>query len=267
MHHLSTLIKELRALDYNSYLCATLAYKDDFAKIAAIALLHAELKKITTISEEEMVAMVRLAWWQENLEEIFVKNQSKNHHLLETILQHRDAINYDLLQEALSDHIWVRSDQIWVKNKEELQQYIYQAYEIFFLVMLDIVACKEKKLAQYLAQISFYYDVLKMIKKEEEVVVRFFYPAFFNELGLAVTSWQKNDDDENLCEIVKYIAAQIQKNCDAIKSLTLDKRSKNLVLRSRIIEPILKNLEKNNFDIFTTNLVDKSLVAKLRLLI
>lgn len=265
MSNIQTLIKELRALDYNSYLCTTLSYKKDFAKIAAISLLHVELKKITTISEEEMVAMIRLTWWQENLEEIFVKSQSKKHHLLETILEYKADINYDLLKEALSDQIWVRGDHKGIKNKEDLQQYIYQAYEIFFLLMLDIVECEEKSLAKNLAQISFYYDLLKMIKNEDEEVVGFFYPAFFNELGIEVKSWQKNDDDENLCEIVKYIVGQIKKNCDEIKFVKINKRSKNLVLRAKIIMSVVQRIEKNKFDIFKTNLVVISFMTKLRL--
>ena len=91
------IISELKSLNYDSYLCSTVALQQDFEKIATIFLLQAELKKISDIASEDMIGMIRLAWWKENLEDVFLKNSHPQHHILEAILSFKDEVDFNLL--------------------------------------------------------------------------------------------------------------------------------------------------------------------------
>ncbi|MBM5783088.1 MAG: hypothetical protein FJ368_06700, partial [Pelagibacterales bacterium] len=63
---LELIVKELKQMNYDAYLCTTFALREDFKKIMAIFLLHEELKKVVDIAKEDMIGMIRIAWWREN---------------------------------------------------------------------------------------------------------------------------------------------------------------------------------------------------------
>lgn len=270
---LEIIIKELRSLDYQSYLCTTLCQKQDFGKVAAIFLLQAELRKISKVTNEDMVGMIRLAWWKENIQDIFQKNQSKNHHLLEEILSFKDEIDCGLLMKSFEGFEKDFSEEKKFQNKSELEDYIFQTHEVFLLNILKILNLKDeslaKKIAKNLALISFNFDLLKKIKIEDEKVTRFFYPDFFKELKIEMKSWQKNCDEDNLLVIVKHLVNQINEAAQEIDGIEgeLDRNLKNLTLKKDLVRIILKDVHKKNFDIFKASLSAKKFTVKMKLLL
>lgn len=271
--NLKIITQELRGLDYNSYLCATLGEKKDFPKIAAILLLQAELKKVASITEEDMVGMIRLAWWKENLQSVFVENKCKNHHLLDVILSLKDEVDFDLLIQSFDGFEKNFSEEKRIQNKGDLETYIFQTQEVFFLMILKILNCSDENLTKILAKnlssISFNFDLLKKIKNEDEKVTRFFYSGFFEELEIEVKSWRQNDDEENLKLVVKYLLNQINLAAKEIEKIEKDlpKNLKNLVLRKDLIQVLVKDLAKKEFDVFAINLNAKSFSTKIKLLL
>lgn len=274
--NLEIILKELKQTDYNSYLCATFSLREDLKKIAAILLLQNELKKISDIASEDMIGMVRIAWWRENLEEIFLQNKKKNHHLLEVIYDLKNDIDYDLLKQALEGFESDFNSEKKFKNKAELETYIFKTREVFFLIILRLLNFRDqllsKKLARNLAIISFYFDLLQKIKNEDEKVTRFFYDGFFSELGISAKFWQENNIgkkyDDNLLIIIKYVVKQMEEafaNIDKIRKL-LPKNLRNLLVKKDLAEILLGKLRKKNFDIFTSDLLARSFAMKVRLL-
>ncbi|MBU6338647.1 MAG: squalene/phytoene synthase family protein [Rickettsiales bacterium] len=275
--NLQIILKELKQSDYNSYLCATFSLREDLEKVAAILLLQNELKKIFDIASEDMVGMVRIAWWRENLEEIFLQNKKKNHHLLEVIYDLKNDIDYDLLKQALEGFESDFNSEKKFKNKAELEEYIFKTREIFFLIILRLLNFRDeflgKELARNLAIISFYFDLLQKIKNEDEKVTRFFYDGFFSELKIEAKFWQENNInkkyDENLLVIVEHVVTRVEEACNSIDKIrkSLPKNLKNLITKKDLAEILLCNLRKKNFDIFTSDLLAKSFVTKIRLLL
>jgi hypothetical protein len=137
--NLKLIIQELRVLDYNSYLCTTFCEKKDFHKISAILLLQAELKKISDITDEDMVGMIRLAWWKENLQDIFLNNKSKNHHLLDVILSFKNEIDFELFWQVFEGFEKDFSEEKKFQNKVQLENYIFKTQEVFLLIILKIL--------------------------------------------------------------------------------------------------------------------------------
>lgn len=265
-----TTLQELRKSDYDSYLCATFSWHEDLPKIAAIFLLQSELKKISDITDEDMVGLIRLAWWRENIEDVFVKEKNKNHHLLNVFKLYKNEINYELLKLAFEGFEQDFSEEKKIANQQELQDYIFKTHEVFFLIILEFLSDQKndyRSISKHLAQIYFYFDILKKIKNEDEKVVRFFYPDFFSELKINPKSWQKNGDEENLVVIVKHLHGKIEEACAAIDQYKkLPKRLKNLMLKKDLIQIILRDLPKKSFDIFAVNFSAKKLSVQLRLL-
>lgn len=263
-------IKELKLLNYNAYLAATFALKQDFAKIVAIFLLQSELKKIIDIANDNMIGLIRIAWWKENLEDIFLHNKTKNHHLLKLIASFKEQINFQKLKVALEAFELDFAEEKLFKSKADLNNYIAKTYGIFFEIIAEILQINDCKIAKNLAQISFYCDFLQKIKQEDEKIVRFFYPNFFSELKIDAAFWQKNNSaknyDENLVVIVKYIVDEIEILAQelAILEKNMPKKAKNIMLQKELILLILQNLKKNNFDIFAADLNAKTFLMKVK---
>jgi hypothetical protein len=275
--NLSIILKEFKEADYNSYLCTTFSLRQDLEKVTAIFLLQHELKKISNIVSEDMIGMVRIAWWKENLEDIFLQNKNKNHYLLNTIYNLRNNIDYNLLKQAFEGFESDFGVEKKIKNQSYLEEYIFRTYEVFFLIILKLLNFKDefltKELAKNLASISFYFDLLQKIQNEDEKVTKFFYDGFFAELEVKTEFWQKNNVeknyDENLLIIVKYIAKQIENSCLKIDKIRkfLPNNLKNLLARKDLAEIIICDLRKKDFDIFIVDLLLKNLANKIRLLI
>lgn len=266
--NLDLITKELRLLDYNAYLCATLCHKDDFYKVASILLLQAELTKIADITQEEMVGMIRLAWWKENLQDIFEKNKSAKHHLLEALLKFKDVIDYHLLMQVFEGFEKDFIEEATLYTKAQLEDYIFKTREIFMQIILKIVKHEDASLAKNIADISFYFDVLKRIQQEDEKVTKFFYSDFFEELGISAQSWKKNEDEDNLRMIVQHLVEKINSAAKTIetKQNSLNKNLKHIILRKDLVQLLLQDLPKKNFDIFAVNLSANRFVIKMRFL-
>lgn len=271
--NLKLIIQELRVLDYNSYLCTTFCEKKDFHKISAILLLQAELKKISDITDEDMVGMIRLAWWKENLQDIFLNNKSKNHHLLDVILSFKNEIDLELLLQAFEGFEKDFSEEKKFQNKAQLENYIFKTQEVFLLIILKILNFSDenlvKKIAKNLALISFNFELLKKIKNEDEKIVRFFYPEFFEELNIEIKSWKKNSDEGNLLLVVKHLVSQINLAAEEIKKIEklLPKNLKNLIVKKDLVQILLQDLRRNNYDIFASKISAKSFFVKIKFLI
>ncbi|MBM5782223.1 MAG: hypothetical protein FJ368_02240 [Pelagibacterales bacterium] len=239
----------------------------------AIFLLHEELKKVVDIAKEDMIGMIRIAWWRENLEDIFLHNKNKDHYLLRAISVFKSEVDFTKLELAFEGFNLDFSENKSFSNKEELYNYVVKTYGSFFEIIFDILQIKEAKIARNLALISFYFDLLKKIKKEDEKVVRFFYPNFFSELKIDAQFWQKNNSeknyDKNLSEIVKYIVQEIEVLAQEIKIFEkeLGKRERIIMMQKELILLIIQNLKKNNFDIFSVDLGAKKLLMKLKFLL
>lgn len=274
--NLSIILKEFKQADYNSYLCTTFSLRQDLEKVTAIFLLQNELKKISNIVSEDMIGMVRIAWWKENLEDIFLKNKKKDHYLLQKIYDLKNDIDFSLLEQSFKGFESDFEMENKIKNQSHLEEYIFRTYEVFFLIILKLLNFKDefltKELAKNLAVILFYFDLLQKIKNEDEKATRFFYGGFFAELGVKAEFWQKNNVeknyDENLLVIVKYITKQIENSCLKIDKIRkfLPNNLKNLLARKDLAEIIICDLRKKNFDIFIANLVAKSFTIKIKLL-
>lgn len=271
--NLQIISEELKSINYDSYLCATFSLREDFEKIASISLLQSELMKISDLTQEDMIGMIRLAWWQENLEEVFTKNKVAKHHLLESISSFKDEVNFPLLDHSFPSFEKDFAEEKKFQNKEELEEYIFRTHGTFIAIILKILGHENERLTQNLAIISFYFDLLKKIQFEDEKISRFFYPDFFEELNIDMNIWQKSakkdNHEENLVLVVKHIVQTIE---SAAKNIKIDlknsknRRISNLLLRKELILIFLKDLRKNNFDIFSTNLSSRKSGIKLRFL-
>ncbi len=269
---LENIVKDLKLLNYSAYLCATFALREDFKKIMAIFLLQEELKKVVDIATEDMIGMIRIAWWRENLED-FLHNKTKDHHLLRAITSFKNEIDFTKLDLAFDGFELDFAEDKNFLSKEELYKYVAKTYGVFFEIALNFLQINDTKLAQNLALISFYFDLLKKIKKEDEKIVRFFYPNFFAELKIGTKFWQKNNSDKNydanLLVIVKYFVQEIEILSQEVEIMAnkLPKKAKNIILKKDLILLILQELRKNNFDIFKVSLSAEKFSIKIKLLL
>ncbi len=270
--NLSIAIKELRNIDYDSYLSAIFTLRKNFEKIITVFSLQNQLKRIYYVVSDDMVGLVRLKWWQESLDDIFLQKKDNKNYLLSLIFKYQDQIDYQTLSQSIKAFEKDFGDDKKFKNIEELQQYIFLTEGNFYLLAMKIVDDDDKDLfeesAKYLGEIFFYYDLLKRIKSENGSILRFFCSDFFNTVNNTPKSWSQNPHEENLRVMINYIYFQI---LSAIRKLELiekelPKSCYYLLLKKDLVKMNLANLRKHNFDVFKTNFSSKKFTTKMKFL-
>jgi hypothetical protein len=81
-----------------------------------------------------MVGLVRLKWWKESLDDIFIKNKDSKNYLLAMIFKYKDQINYQSLSQSIKAFEKDFSEDNKFKTIEELEDYIYSTEGIFYLL-------------------------------------------------------------------------------------------------------------------------------------
>ena len=70
---------EALAHDRDRYMCALLAPQDKRAGIMALLALNIELSRIGELTSEEMIGLIRIAWWREAVQEIYDGKPVRQH--------------------------------------------------------------------------------------------------------------------------------------------------------------------------------------------
>jgi hypothetical protein len=235
--------------------------KKEFAKVSSIFLLQNQLKRIRNLTNEDMVGLVRIAWWKEEVAKIFSGKNSQNHYLLNEIKKFKNEIDSELLNQCFQGFERDFVEEKDFKNSQELQNYIFQTQTIFYLTILQLIVPKikkdlQKKIAENLGFTAFYIDLLKKIKLNDERVLCVFRSGFFGDFRFDLKSWQGNKDEENLRLIVKNICLRIENLVSELEKSKISKSLpiKALMIKSKIAKTHLQSLGKNQFDITASNL-------------
>ncbi len=270
--NLSIAIKELRNIDYDSYLSAIFTLKKNFEKIITVSLLQNQLKRIYYAVNDDMVGLVRLNWWKESLDNIFIKNKDSKNYLLAMIFKYHDQINYQTLIASIKAFEKDFSEDKKFKTIEELENYIFLTEGNFYLIEMEIVGDNNKDLlkksAKYLGEIFFYYDLLKRIKSENGSILRFFCSDFFNTINSAPKTWSQNPHEENLKVMINFVYFHILSAIEQLELIEkeLPKSCYYLVLKKDLVKINLANLKRNNFDVFKTNFSSREFMTKMKFL-
>jgi NADH dehydrogenase [ubiquinone] 1 alpha subcomplex assembly factor 6 len=271
--NLSIAIKELRNIDYDSYLSAIFTLRNNFEKIITVSLLQNQLKRIYYAVNDDMVGLVRLNWWKESLDDIFIKNKDNKNYLLSMIFKYHDQINYQTLSRSIKAFEKDFSEDKKFKNITELENYISLTEGSFYLLAMELVDGNNKDLleksAKYFGEIFFYYDLLKRIKNENGAILRFFCSDFFNTINNAPKSWSQNPHEENLKVMINYVYFHILSAIEQLELIEqeLPKSCYYLVLKKDLVKINLANLKKNNFDVFKTNFSSRGFATKMKFLL
>lgn len=266
MSDLSVIFSELRELDYDAYLTAIFAPKKYCVAVSSIFLLQNQLKKIHELTNEDMVGLVRITWWREEITKIFSNENQQNHHLLNQIKNLNSKIDFWLLEQCFQGFEKDFSEEKNFRNLQELEDYIFQTGEIFYLTIMQLIAPKiakdlQKKIAKNLALTDFYINLLREIKADDEKVLRFFASGLFSDLRFNLKAWKNNEDQENLKLIVKNIYLKAKLLSDETNSYFKQKTEageiKFLARKNKIAAIYLQNLHRAEFDIAKADLVMK----------
>ena len=95
------LAKQLRAQDYERFLCIQLAPRVLRVQLYAVTAFHAELARIAELVREPLLGHIRLAWWREAVEEMMAGRPPRHHPVLQALVPvftHSSQIAGDLLR-------------------------------------------------------------------------------------------------------------------------------------------------------------------------
>ena len=95
------LARQVRAGDYDRFLCIQLAPAAKRAPLYAVTAFHGELARIAETVSEPLLGHIRLAWWREALEELAAGKSPLQHPVvlaLQELLAHHPHIHAQLLR-------------------------------------------------------------------------------------------------------------------------------------------------------------------------
>jgi hypothetical protein len=109
--------KAIRLHDYDRYICSLFVSRDVRTKIWGVLELGHELMHIPMRTSEEMVGLVRLKWWQEEIQRMQQMDYTSPTPLLQQIAQQWQSvpdayIAADALCEAVAEHGFADVPQI-----------------------------------------------------------------------------------------------------------------------------------------------------------
>jgi DNA repair ATPase RecN len=138
--------------DYERYICALFMPQKIRDKLITVTALCGEISKIPQITSEEMVALVRLKWWVEHLENLN-NNQSTS-----PILQSaRMALCNDLiLSQELINFCEIVSENCQLNAISSIQKIMHQYFKLLSIAADESDYSKDyANIADYFSEIAF----------------------------------------------------------------------------------------------------------------
>lgn len=140
----SSLVLDVRAQDYDRFLCIQLAPAAQRPALYTVTALHVELARIAELVSEPLLGHIRLAWWREALEEIMAGKVPRSHPVVEALaVLHRDSPG--LLQQ-LRKMVNARAadlDAGLIAGEEQWLSYLDDTAGVLHSVWAQLLAAEE----------------------------------------------------------------------------------------------------------------------------
>lgn len=264
----------IKTNDYERYLCCLLANKQFRNRLFAIYAFNNEIAKIRDITSEPMAGYIRLQWWREAIDEIYNQKPVKHRHeVVEALYEVINQVN--IPRDLFINLIDAREADIEFstpKNTDDLKQYaIGTCSNLFYLLLAAAnINCDKAKEAAYFGGIAYATVGIMRSMKYNAYHGRVMFP-----LGLMQKEAISEDDIsqgvsiEKTKGITKILCVEAEASLQNIRGLFggLSKEAKTILLPVCLVDMFLKNIKKNDYNLFNSDIEANILSLQFRIYI
>lgn len=216
-------------LKYNNhleYLCSLFCDEESRKTILVVKSLQTELNQIKYSTSETTIALIKLKWWEDHINDIYHSKLKTKHHLL---LNLSDIINKHDLEKNLFSQIFDEYSRSISNNKfatkDELEKHFILLYGNFHHIFCKII--EEKYSIDAINNFAIAYGIINNIKEH----------LYFNQelINISGTSFK---------EIINLAYKKIN-----LVKLPESKKLKFIFLPKNIIRSHINQIKKNNYSL------------------
>jgi len=258
---LSYLAAELRKADPDRFLLSLFAPKRAREALWALYLFNHEIAKTRDVVSDTTLGLIRLQWWRDEIAKLYGGGTGGQNQILSTLGQAIRA--YDLPRENFETLIYAREfdlEDLPPENMDGLRH--YADFTTSPLTSLSLKIVGESATDDEIREISVNYALLGIIRSVPFMILRrrCFLPLD-KILGQNITLEKLLDTNQKaaIVEIIKSIAPLTQPYRKPRSAFLSKMQTMNKIY--------LKQLRKNNFDVFEPKMQIAPPLLALRLLI
>lgn len=260
--------------DYERYLCCLLANERVRHRLFVIYAFNNEIAKIKDVISEPMAGHIRLQWWRDAIEEIYIRPPVKHRHeVVEALYQ--VICEADIPKELFDNLIDAREADIEFvtpENIEDLKNYaIGTSSKLFYLLMASVgVSCSKAKEAAYFAGIAYALIGIMRAMKYNAYNGRVMFPFdLMQKEGVTAEDVSEGVAIEKTKAITIALCAEAESSLQEMHILMggISKEAKSVLLPVCIVDTFLKRIRKNDYNLFNADIEGNILGLQLRIYI
>jgi NADH dehydrogenase [ubiquinone] 1 alpha subcomplex assembly factor 6 len=238
------LAEELRRADYDLYLLTLFVKADRRPFLWALFLFHTEIARTRDVVSDTTLGLIRLQWWRDEFDKIYSGGDGGQNPILSTLAE--AVRRYDLSRADFDTLLYAREfdlEDVSPANLDGLRHYADFTTTPLFRLALKIAG--EGEAESVLQFIAIEYAVINIARS-----VPYFLKRRRNLLPLDSLVAQKLDG-KNLFNIKdKRVFLNVIKGLFSDGKRDVKPASRFLKRVSKISSIYLRQLQKNNFDVF-----------------
>lgn len=256
----SFLASEVKSNDYYRFICCLFAPEVMRERLFSLYVFNYEISKVKDIISEPMVGHIRISWWREAIEEIYVGKPARQHEILKSLQQ---AINETALpKEMLVGIMDANQNQIEFvspRNIADLESVANQTSTGLLEVSLYLLCQKNGEGLEATKHIGIAYGLVEIMRSMRASASnsRLMLPEdLLVQQGITVDEIYSGKNLDRVKPIVKEIcdiAESHLKKADALRK-SHPKSALPVYLHSVVASCFLKRIRKNDYDLFHSDL-------------
>lgn len=199
--------EELRNHDFDRYLLSFFAPREMRKALRTIDMLNIELSHIQQRVENPHLGLIRLHWWSDEIQKIYVSQDAADHPLLRSIAE--AVVEYHFAFEDIDKVVMSRQsdfDALFFQSVEELAQYAARIHVPLMGFKLKLLNASEKY-----NHIAIYYTLVGLVRS----IV--YYANRGKYLVPGVHEMNLHPHDPNLKAAVRAVIMYIESDASFLK--------------------------------------------------
>jgi phytoene/squalene synthetase len=252
-------ISQVKNYDHDRYVCCLFANELDRDKLFSIFAFNIEIALISEQTSDLTPALMRITWWQDAIDDLY-QGKIRPHSLINDL--NKLIVKYKIPKKLFDDLLNARMIELYQDpplNMEELKLFS----ERTGANLLEIAArCLDLANPEKFRPLGSAWSLLGMLRSVKYVTqTRKFIPF---PKDLLPQNFKLGDSDNKL--IVKQVVREIELLLTQVDQALFTKSSASLDLLFFLSRYYIKLLKKNDYDVFTSQLLINPVLKQLYLL-
>jgi NADH dehydrogenase [ubiquinone] 1 alpha subcomplex assembly factor 6 len=248
---ISNLALQVKKYDYERFLCTLFAKNEHMEPLFTLYAFNIEIARVAELVTEEMMGLVRLQWWSDEIENIY-NGKFRDHHILTPLAGIIEK--YQLDKDAFLQLIRAREFDLRGEPPETIQELVkYCDHSSAHLLKLaaQIMGLEQSSSLQSLGIAWAIIGHIRAIKYREPKLPLMVPVSILESNGITKEDFFQEPQEDKAATCIKELAELAQKFLDQFDRQPHDK---NMRLYEALSRKMLKRLERARHNVLRNNI-------------